>query len=219
MPLKASQQTAGPAFTDRWNDGVGWIAHPEESMERCSHALAFDGDVWLVDPLDTPHLDEQLAEYGKLTGIIVLFDRHARDADTLARRHDVPVYAPPFLADSIELAVTDLDGELGSSGFEWLQVLNWPIWKEAALYDGETLVVPEAIGTAAYYRTAREHLGVHPMLRMTPPGTLRGLEPERILCGHGDGVFDGATPALTDALDNARRRLPEAWAGAVRSML
>ena len=45
---------------DRFDGGVGWIAYPEETMERASHALAVhdeEGDadeVWVIDPVDAP---------------------------------------------------------------------------------------------------------------------------------------------------------------------
>jgi hypothetical protein len=31
--------------TIRWDDGVGWIAYPDERMERTSTALAVDDEV------------------------------------------------------------------------------------------------------------------------------------------------------------------------------
>ena len=41
-----------------------------------------------------------------------------------------------------------------------------------------------------------------------PRDALGGLEPERILVGHGPGLFEDAAAALSDALSGARRRLP-----------
>lgn len=57
---------------DRWDGGFGWIAEPEETMQRASHALVDNGDVWIVDPVDTSGLDEQIAEKGEVTGVVVL---------------------------------------------------------------------------------------------------------------------------------------------------
>jgi hypothetical protein len=91
-----------------------------------------------------------------------------------------------------------------------------------ALYHDETgtLVVPEALGTASFFRAPGEQLGVHPMLRPTPPRRpFRGIEPERVLVGHGEGVFDNAAIHLSDALDNARSRLPAAYLEMLRNML
>ncbi|PSP59985.1 hypothetical protein BRC73_04575, partial [Halobacteriales archaeon QH_7_66_37] len=51
-------------------------------------------------------------------------------------------------------------------------------------------------------------LGVHPALRLKPPSKLKRLSPERLLVGHGEGIHDGATEALQDAIDGARGRTP-----------
>jgi hypothetical protein len=86
-----------------------------------------------------------------------------------------------------------------------------PLWREAALYreaDG-TLVVPDSVGTAPYFRAPGERLGVSPYQRLWPPRrALGGLDPDRVLVGHGTGVFDDAASALVDALAGARRRAP-----------
>ena len=48
---------------DRFDGGVGWIAYPDEAMERASHAVAVPNeesetdDVWVFDPVDAPGLD------------------------------------------------------------------------------------------------------------------------------------------------------------------
>ena len=65
-------------------------------------------------------------------------------------------------------------------------------------------------------RAPGEAIGVHPLLRLTPPRRLRGVAPEHIVCGHGDGVHTDAAAALADALRTSRRRLPLALLGAVR---
>jgi hypothetical protein len=80
-------------------------------------------------------------------------------------------------------------------------------------------VVPEAVGTAAYYLAAGERLGVHPALRLRPPRTLARFDPDRILVGHGAGVHDDATAVLDDALDGARRRTPRLYLETARDML
>jgi hypothetical protein len=81
-------------------------------------------------------------------------------------------------------------------------------------------VVPEAVGTAPYYLSGDERLGVHPMVRLTPPRrALEGLRPERVLSGHGAPVLSDAATALREALANARRGIPGAYAGALRRLL
>lgn len=211
---------------DRWEGGVGWFAHPDERMQRASHALAVDGEVWVVDPVDAPGVDDLLAGLGEVTGVVVCLDRHARDAAALARRHDVPVYLPGPVGDGVDLDVESrrVDGRLPGSPYEVRTVVNWPVppWREAALVDpeGGTLYVPEAVGTASFFRTRSERLGVHPVLRPVPPrGALAGLDPERVLVGHGEGVDRDAAGALREALAGARSRMLSLYWKNVRSVV
>lgn len=61
------------------------------------------------------------------------------------------------------------------------------------------------------YTVGDERLGVMLSHRLFPPReTLGGLEPDRILLGHGGGVFDDASSALADSLAGARKRFPRA---------
>jgi hypothetical protein len=226
MPMKG-RGTGQLREIDRWDGGVGWIAHPEEGMQRASHALAVDGEAWVVDPVDAPDVDELLDSVGDVAGVVVCLDRHKRDAAAVATRHGVPVYVPDWMTGvTSELdAPTERFGRtLADTGYRALTVVNrsFPPWQEVGLYDDETgtLVVPEALGTAAYYCAPGERLGVHPMLRPTPPRrAFRNLDPERVLVGHGAGVFDDAAAAVQDALDHARTRLPGAYANAFRELL
>lgn len=223
MTMKASGAGDEPREIDRWDGGVGWLAHPDESMRRASHALAVDGEVWVVDPVDAAGVDDRLAEFGTVRGTVVLLDRHKRDAAEIARRHDAPVYVPAWMdgvAADLDAPVERFDRELPETGYRVRRVVDWPIWQEAALFDGETLVVPEAVGTAPYERTGGERLGVHPALRLLPPRrALGGLSPERIVVGHGEGIFEDAPGALADALRGARRRAPHLYADTARRML
>lgn len=128
---------------DRWDDGVGWIAYPDERMQRASHALVDSGrgddtgsGIWLVDPVDTDDLDEFLSEFGEILGVLVLLDRHKRDAGAIARRHDVSVHRPSWMRSidsAIEAPVTTLGRELGETGYRVRKRVNLPIWKEAVL--------------------------------------------------------------------------------------
>jgi hypothetical protein len=247
--LRDDSDPTDPEIVDRFDGGTGWIPHPHEGMRRASHLLVGAGSdstdedaaaegsvddqraseseseaapVWLVDPLDAPGVDDRCAEYGDVAGVVVLLDRHTRDATAIARRHDVPVYLPTSVeaeGDLGDVPVERVTGRLADSGFEVRTVVDWPGWHETALYDGETLVVGDALGTAGYYTASSERLGVHPALRPAPPQSLRNLSPERILVGHGEGVMVGGEEALETALSGARRRLPEAWLTAPRAFL
>lgn len=209
MPMKGTGPADEWAEIDRWDGGTGWLAHPAEEMQRASHALAVDGDVWVVDPVDVPGLDDLLAEFGEVRGVLTLLDRHKRDGAKVATRHDVPVYLPGPLstvADDISARTETFTGRVPDSEYETITVVDNRFWKEVALWDGETLLVPESVGTVAYYCTDDERLGVHPMRRLTPPrGTLGGLDPERILVGHGECVTLAAAEALDEALRGSRR--------------
>ena len=50
---------------------------------------------------------------------------------------------------------------------------------------------------------------MHALLRLTPPRSLRGYEPEHLLVGHGRGRHGpAAAEALDIAYDRARKDLP-----------
>ncbi|MFB6081509.1 MAG: hypothetical protein ABEJ67_01680, partial [Halanaeroarchaeum sp.] len=81
MPFREGGDAADPRVVDEWDAGVGWQAHPEETMQRTSHALAVDGDVWVIDPVDAEGVDDLVSDLGDVVGVVVLLDRHQRDAD------------------------------------------------------------------------------------------------------------------------------------------
>jgi hypothetical protein len=217
--------TADPQVVGRFDGGLTWRAYPDEGMQRASHALAADGEAWLVDPVDGPGLDDIVAEVGPVAGVVVGLDRHTRDSAAVANRHGVPVFLPQCVAgvaDDLEAPVEQFGRELADTGFSALTVrdTSLPPWREVALFDGETLVVPEALGTAPFFLGRGERLGVHPMLRLTPPSrTFSGLEPERILVGHGDPLLEDAAAVLRETLRGARRRAPSAFANALRRVV
>lgn len=209
---------------DRWDRGVGWIAYPDEAMQRASHALATDAGIWIVDPVDAPGVDDLVAELGAVAGVAVLLDRHARDAAAIASRHGVPVSLPSWMtgvASSLDAPVERLGDDLGDTGYELRKVVDNRAWQEAVLYGGAdgTLYVPEALGTSAYFRAGDERLGVHPMLRLTPPTTLAGLSIDRLLVGHGAGIFDDPETAVETAVETSRRRTPRAYLEALRGII
>lgn len=201
---------------DAFDGGVGWLAHPEEAMERASHALVEDGDVWLVDPVDAKGLDDRLAEMGRVRGVVVLYHYHRRDASAIAARHDVPVLLPAGMTklseDDVAAPVRRFEGRLDDTGYYLRAVTTSRLWQEWALFDGETLVVGESVGTADYFLAPGERLGVSLVRRAMPPGgPLTDLEPERVLCGHGEGVFADAAGELQRALAEARRTAPRMY--------
>lgn len=210
---------------DRWQGGVGWIAHPGEPLERASHALVDGDDVWVVDPVDVGGLDDLLAALGEVAGVVVTLDRHTRDAAAVANRHGVAVHLPRPLAGvaaGLDAAVGIVDGSLADTGYRTITVVDNPFWAEVALHrpaDG-TLLVPEAVGTARHYLAPGERLGVHPALRPRPPRqTLSGLDPERVLVGHGEGIDVDAAGALETALQRARWTAPRLYAATLAGSL
>lgn len=208
--------TDGLRLIDRWSDGVGWLAHPDERLQRASHALEGPEGLWLVDPVDAVGLDGLLADRGPVRGVVVLLDRHRRDAGAIARRHGVAVAVPAWfdgVAEAIDAPVERFEGALPGTAYDLRPVIDRSWWQEGALFDGATLVVPEALGTASYYLAPGERLGVSPVLRLYPPRRVfAGLAPERLRLGHGAGIGTDAAGAIEAALAGARRRLPAlAW--------
>ncbi len=169
------------------------------TVSRTSHALAIDGRVYVVDPVEGAEVDERVAALGAPAAVLVLLDRHRRDSAAFGRRLDVPVLETPF------------DG-LPDTRLEARTVVRNRFWREVALWwpERRVLVAADAIGTLGYMKARPEPLGVHPLLRLMPPRkTFGGLNPEHILVGHGEGVHGPeAAQALRDALTGARRRIP-----------
>ncbi len=180
--------------TDEWEGGFGWSQ--DEFMRRTSHALVVAGHVWLVDPVDTPELEQRVRALGEPAGVLQLLDRHERGCAAWAKR----------------LGVSHLRAweTIGAAPFETLVVRRRRWWREVALWEptARTLVCADALGTVSYFCAPGERIGVHPLVRPFPPRALGRVTPERILCGHGAGLHDGATAALQEALNTARRRLP-----------
>lgn len=205
MPMKGSG--AGElTVTDRFEGGIGWIAHPDETMQRAAHAVESDGKLWIIDPVDVAGVDDLFDEYADPAGVVVLLDRHKRDSAAIANRHDVPVYVPGWMngvTEDIDAPIERFEKRL--AGFEVIRLIDNPLWQEAALSDGDTLVVPEALGTVEYFCAPEETLGVHPMLRPFPPKQLRQYAPDRLLVGHGGGISTNVGTEIRQAIDGARR--------------
>ena len=179
--------------------GFGWLQ--EERLQRTSHALRAEGRVWLFDPVDSPGVEERIRALGESAGVIQLLDRHGRDCAALAGRLGVPLHETPF------------DGVPGAP-FVPVPIVQRRLWREVSLWwpEEKVLLCGDALGTVRYFVAPGELLGVHPLLRVTPPKALSRFAPRHVLCGHGEGVHgDEAAPALAEALATARRRLPSVW--------
>jgi hypothetical protein len=176
--------------------GFTWVQ--DEPMARASHALAADGRVWLVDPVDSPGIVERAQSLGEVAAVVQLLDRHNRDCEAIAARLGVAHLTVP--------------GDVPGSPFEVVRVVHWPKWAENGLWwpAQRALVVAEAVGTGPVFTLGKGPVGVHPMLRPVPPRkALGGFAPDHLLVGHGPSVQgDAARTGLRRALDGARRDLP-----------
>lgn len=180
---------------DLGGHGFGWVV--EESMTRASHALAADGRVWLVDPLDWPDAVERARSLGEPAAVVQLLDRHDRDCAALAEKLGVAHLVAP---DAIP-----------GSPFECIPVMRRKRWQERALWwpEARTLVVADAFGTNAFYTGGKAPIGVHLLLRLKPPRQLGAFDSEHLLTGHGEGLHGpGTADAVRRALAESRRRLP-----------
>lgn len=218
MSVYERSSATNPRVIDRWDDGVGWLAHPREKGMRASHAIRADDGVWVIDPVDAPGVDELLDDLGDVAGVAVLCSHHARDAGTVATRHDVAVHVPRWMdrvAERVDAPVERFDATFGDSRFEIRRFEPLSLWQEAVAYreDDGTLVVPDLLASGPGYTVGDERVGVVLSHRLFPPRALDELEPERILFGHGEGVFEDASQALDDALAGSRRRFPRALIG------
>ena len=226
MPVKAYGTVESPDRY-RWDGGLSWIAHPTESMQRASHALAVDADglpvtgreadasaVWVIEPLDFDGLDRALGSMGPVAGVVVLAGLHRRDAAAVASRHGVQVHlAGPVggLSKRIAAPTTVFGDTLADTGFRSIPVLDGIPWAEAMLFDDRTgtLVATEMLTASDRGTGPGERVAVAPYTRLIPPREqLAGRSVERILLGHGPPVTDDAQAALDHALDNSYRGLP-----------
>ena len=187
---------------DETDFGLGWL--DESKLARTSHALVHEGRLWLVDPFEPRELEERVLALGEPAGVIQLLDRHARDCSAIAARLGVPLHVVPR--------------ELPGTPFELRPVLRNRLWREVALWwpERRTLVCADALGTIPFFRAGSERTGAHPLLRLLPPRSLLGLEPEHLLVGHGRGLDAEAAAAVDDAVRHARSRIPRWLLGVPR---
>ena len=174
--------------------GLSWVM--DESMARASHALVDGDEVWLIDPVDEGEAIERATTLGRPRAVIQLLDRHNRDCETVAKRLGIPWERVP----------RSLEG----TPFEVVEVMRRRRWKEVALHwrERDALIVAEAVGTAPLFALGKGAVGVHPVLRLTPPKVLEGIDPSVLLVGHGAPVRSDAAASLRDALARSRSDIP-----------
>ena len=98
MVMYDRSPSAGYHLIDEFDDGVGWLAHPDETGLRASHTLVGREDrVWLFDPLEATGICDEIDALGEVAGVVVCSNYHARDAAAFARRYDIPIYVPSWL--------------------------------------------------------------------------------------------------------------------------
>ncbi len=182
------------AIVHRTDCTITWGVDAPGLLECRSHALRDDdGRVWIIDPVAFDGLEDAVRAMGEPAGVIVLLDRHLRDAPELADRLGIPLYFPlgtqrQQLPDTVQRFGDSIDGcpfafpVVRQSGRAWIErALWWPARK--------ILVIAEAVGTVDYFRAhASDVCGLHPMMHMRPPRSLMGFDPELVLVGHGDPI-------------------------------
>jgi hypothetical protein len=186
---------------DETDFGVTWVM--DEPMARASHALAKDGRVWIIDPVDDHDAMAKVAELGEPVAVLQLLDRHNRDCGQVAERLGVPLVVLP--------------DEVKSTPFKTIDVVNNRLWKEKALWwpQKRVLVVAEAVGSNRMYKPTEAGAGIHIGLRLTPPKNSLGTYlPKHLLFGHGESIHGPeATTALQEAIDRSRKDIPGALLG------
>jgi len=175
-------------FCDDLGDlGFSWTT--DERMTRTSHALAADGSVWLVDVLDWPDALARARTLGRVEAVVQLLDRHNRDCTEVAARLGIPHLVVPT--------------ELPRTPFDVIEIRRWRHWQEIALWwpGPRVLVTADSLGTNAFFTVGDDRIGVHALLKPTPPRQLARLDAEHVLVGHGEGIHG------PEAADELRRAL------------
>lgn len=188
-----------------WSGGFSWISYPEEDSQRASHALLTEAGVWIVDPVDADGLDERVAALGEVAGVLVIQDRHTRDAAAVAHRHDVGVSVPAWMElirEKLRVDANSVGSELPGTNSTVHRLIQADDWEEAVLINEttKTMIVPEALGTLPAFQVNDNELGVHPALD-EPPHRLTDWSPNRILVGHGKSIHRKAPTRLREAID------------------
>jgi len=207
-------------FIDEWKHGFGWIAKPEENMQRTSHGFVEGEGVYLVDPVDAENLDQKIEEYGEVKGIVILFARHERDSEKLAGKYDCPIFVPEWFERDLDADVEKISDKVPGTDWEIHTVVDSRVSKEAALYhrQSDTLIVADSLGTTKHLRGRGEKLGMSPLYRFNPPKKLLDFDPQRIFCGHGEGITEDATETMQETIQQGRRKTFSAYFNAFYQM-
>ena len=92
---RRQRERCGMRIIDESEGGFSWTSAGHSWLERTSHALRANGDVWIVDPVDFPALDERVRALGSPRAVLKLFVQHGRDGSTVASRLGVPLLELP----------------------------------------------------------------------------------------------------------------------------
>ena len=90
-------------FVDELEDGFGW--QETARVRRTSHALAAEGRVWAIDPIEGEGVEERIRSLGRPAGVIQLLDRHGRDCEGFAERLGVSLQVAPVSLPDTPFAV------------------------------------------------------------------------------------------------------------------
>ncbi len=196
--------------------GCSWTPADDQGMELHAHALRDGDDVWLIDPFDGEGLDDALTELGgTVRHVVVLLDRHLRDAPALADRYGATLHV---VSGPIRQELPDdcerFDEELPGSPFTIVPVRSTgKLWQERALWwpEHDLLVVAESLGSSAAFRAGSANaIATHPVLRLLPPrAAFAKAAPKTILFGHGPAITTAASDQLQTALDESVTRTPQ----------
>ena len=189
---------------DQSDLGISWVL--DEPMQRACHAILADGKVWFVDPIEVDDIVDRGAALGEPAGVLQLLDRHNRDCAAVAERLKIE-----------HLKVPDA---VGGSPFEAIKALRFPGWKETALWwpERRVLVVAEILGTHPITNAGTGKVGVHPMLRLRPPNSVRGRGASHLLPGHGAPIHEDAEAEIERAYSRTRRDIPKATIEMIKSV-
>ena len=196
-------------FTYEHDWGFGWIAAEPPAMERASHALAHEGGVWLVDPVDGDGLHERIAALGEVRGVLQLLDRHPRDARGPRRPLRGAPHRDPVRRRCRAPRSRPSGSPTAGAGGRW----------RSGGPSRAVLVVTEALGTTAFFAAPGERVGVHALLRLTPPHRLTGIPARHLLVGHGPPLEGDDVPEqIARAVTRSRRDMPKLLIGMARAV-
>ena len=187
-----------------------WIWHayvPSVKAELFSSALASDGGIYLVDPIQLPDPElGQLKAAGPIAGIIVTNANHQRAALEYSDTLSLPVVAHPDTLAAIKPARSKALVSLPSSaGLEVIEI-DGAVAGEIALYhssNGGTLIIGDALINFEPYGftflPGKYCLDQKLMRRSLKK--LLSLRLERLLFAHGSPIVAGAGDRLRALLE------------------